>query len=242
MEGEAPRACARSRWQRSGWRRSAPSGPGCRVSRTSTRTGWRTRPWTPRPVARCGDVHRRWGQPSGASGQGPGASGEGSAPRGRGGLNEPGDPTPEAAEPAEPGPCTTPLIGWLDTDEVTTLILLRHGVTQFTMERRFSGPGGAEDPGLIDERSRTGGPSSAGVESGRRRSRRSWLRPCGVPETGRGCRGGTVPARCHRDGFSECAFRGMGRADIRGGLRAMAAGAGNLAPPHRHGHPAAVAG
>jgi probable phosphoglycerate mutase len=65
-------------------------------------------------------------------------------------VNEPGDPTPEAAEPAEPGP-HTPLIGWLDTDEVTTLILLRHGVTQFTVERRFSGPGGAQDPGLIDE-------------------------------------------------------------------------------------------
>ncbi len=62
--------------------------------------------------------------------------------------NQPGDPTPEAAEP----PSNTPLTGWLSRDdEVTTLIWLRHGLTRFTVERRFSGPGGAEDPGLTAE-------------------------------------------------------------------------------------------
>ncbi|MGH3507239.1 MAG: histidine phosphatase family protein, partial [Nocardioidaceae bacterium] len=64
------------------------------------------------------------------------------------GDNRPGDPTPEAPEP----PANSPLIGWLSqTDEATTVIMLRHGVTRFTIDKRFSGPGGAEDPGLTDE-------------------------------------------------------------------------------------------
>jgi probable phosphoglycerate mutase len=36
-------------------------------------------------------------------------------------------------------------------DDVTTVIMLRHGVTRFTIDKRFSGPGGPEDPGLTDE-------------------------------------------------------------------------------------------
>ena len=58
------------------------------------------------------------------------------------GDNRPGDPTPEAPSP----PVNSPLIGWLAGPE-TTLILLRHGVTDLTVDRRFSGSGGL-DPGL----------------------------------------------------------------------------------------------
>ena len=64
------------------------------------------------------------------------------------GANRPGDPTPEAPEP----PANSPLVGWLSgEDEVTTVILLRHGVTRFTIDKRFSGSGAREDPGLTDE-------------------------------------------------------------------------------------------
>jgi probable phosphoglycerate mutase len=81
------------------------------------------------------------------------ARGHESDPRGQdsghaSGVNAPGDPTPEAPEP----PANTPLIGWLSRfDDVTTMILLRHGVTRFTIDKRFSGPGGPVDPGLTDE-------------------------------------------------------------------------------------------
>jgi broad specificity phosphatase PhoE/ribonuclease HI len=83
-----------------------------------------------------------------------------------------GDPTPEAYEPPGSGPDALaagtpvppaaraaravrgaghPLLGWVGgLGEATTVILLRHGVTAHTAERRFSGPGG-EDPGLNGE-------------------------------------------------------------------------------------------
>ncbi|MBA2717507.1 MAG: bifunctional RNase H/acid phosphatase [Propionibacteriales bacterium] len=74
---------------------------------------------------------------------------------GRGGANRPGDPTPDALEPpaagiaGQPAP-TNPMLGWSDTlGAETTLILLRHGETDATVSRRFSGPGG-DDPGLND--------------------------------------------------------------------------------------------
>jgi broad specificity phosphatase PhoE/ribonuclease HI len=85
------------------------------------------------------------------------------------GHQYPGDPTPEAFEPPGSGPDALPagtpvppateagravrgtghpLLGWVGgLGEATTVILLRHGVTAHTAERRFSGPGG-EDPGL----------------------------------------------------------------------------------------------
>jgi probable phosphoglycerate mutase len=59
--------------------------------------------------------------------------------------------TPAAREPAPaPGASVVhPLINWSGlTGTPTKLILLRHGETRHTTERRFSGPGG-EDPGLI---------------------------------------------------------------------------------------------
>jgi probable phosphoglycerate mutase len=93
------------------------------------------------------------GQESPSSGHESQPRGHESQPRGREdepshGLNEPGDPTPDAPEP----PANSPLIGWArDADDVTTMILLRHGVTRFTVDKRFSGPGGAEDPGLTEE-------------------------------------------------------------------------------------------
>src|SRR4051794_5523298 len=44
-----------------------------------------------------------------------------------------------------------PLIGWRGLEGTPTkLILLRHGETQHTADRKFSGPGGPEDPGLTD--------------------------------------------------------------------------------------------
>jgi probable phosphoglycerate mutase len=66
------------------------------------------------------------------------------------------DPTPDALEAAEQVEVaeqrpSTPLIGWAtDHGEPTTVVLLRHGVTVHTTDRRFSGPGG-DDPGLTDE-------------------------------------------------------------------------------------------
>jgi ribonuclease H / adenosylcobalamin/alpha-ribazole phosphatase len=85
------------------------------------------------------------------------------------GHQYPGDPTPESFEPPGSGPDALPagtpvppatgagravrgaghpLLGWVGgLGEATTVILLRHGVTAHTAERRFSGPGG-EDPGL----------------------------------------------------------------------------------------------
>ncbi len=77
--------------------------------------------------------------------------------------NAPGDPTPEAWETAAPGSVggtvsvdpsaersRNPMLGWSDLGVVTTLVFLRHGLTQHTVDRKFSGPGG-DDPGLTDE-------------------------------------------------------------------------------------------
>jgi probable phosphoglycerate mutase len=88
------------------------------------------------------------------------------------GRQYPGDTTPEAFEPPGSGPDALPagppgtpaagarravrgaghpLLGWVGgLGDATTVILLRHGVTAHTAERRFSGPGG-EDPGLNSE-------------------------------------------------------------------------------------------
>lgn len=64
-------------------------------------------------------------------------------------------PVTDAAGPlrvdeAEIAPATpTTLIGWADLGEPTTLLLLRHGETELTVQKRFSGSGGA-DPALSD--------------------------------------------------------------------------------------------
>jgi probable phosphoglycerate mutase len=66
------------------------------------------------------------------------------------------DPTPDALEAAEEVEiadqrASMPLIGSAaDHGEPTTIVLLRHGITVHTVDRRFSGVGG-DDPGLTDE-------------------------------------------------------------------------------------------
>ncbi len=69
----------------------------------------------------------------------------------------PASPASRAAAPTtESGSTTgsapaTPRRGWgPDVGEPTTLILLRHGETEHTREKRFSGTGG-DDPGLTDD-------------------------------------------------------------------------------------------
>jgi ribonuclease H / adenosylcobalamin/alpha-ribazole phosphatase len=55
-----------------------------------------------------------------------------------------------------------PLVGWRGLDgPPTKLVLLRHGETQHTADKKFSGPGGPEDPELIE----------SGVEQARRAAR-----------------------------------------------------------------------
>jgi ribonuclease H / adenosylcobalamin/alpha-ribazole phosphatase len=62
------------------------------------------------------------------------------------GAEDPPDAT-EAAEAAE----ETPQRGWSPKGTPTTLILVRHGVTAHTSEKRFSGGLGSSNPGLTDE-------------------------------------------------------------------------------------------
>ena len=61
-----------------------------------------------------------------------------------------GPPRVDEAE-VEPAALTAPPppTGWVDLGPPTTLVLLRHGETTMTAERRFSGSGGA-DPGLTE--------------------------------------------------------------------------------------------
>lgn len=68
-------------------------------------------------------------------------------------VNPPGDPVPVAAEPPGPAPVQrkNPMLGWSGLlGAPTTVVMLRHGYTVHTVDKRFSGPGG-EDPGLTDE-------------------------------------------------------------------------------------------
>ena len=67
----------------------------------------------------------------------------------------------EARQGAEAVSPLHPLIGWSGLDgRPTKLLLLRHGETRHTADKKFSGPGG-DDPGLIE----------AGVEQARRAGR-----------------------------------------------------------------------
>lgn len=78
------------------------------------------------------------------------------------GVDDPEDPVIPGFDTGEPGPGgaddvppTAPppvrIVGWsrADLGEPSTLLLVRHGVTQHSVEHRFSGHGGA-DPGLLD--------------------------------------------------------------------------------------------
>lgn len=65
----------------------------------------------------------------------------------RGEVFTPGDVAEEVPEESS---VVHPLLGWSHPEATpTTLIFLRHGETQHTAERKFSGPGG-DDPGLIE--------------------------------------------------------------------------------------------
>ena len=59
-------------------------------------------------------------------------------------------PRPEQADPVHDAP-TNKLVGWAhDLGTPTTFVLLRHGETVHTREKRFSGSGG-DDPGLSED-------------------------------------------------------------------------------------------
>jgi len=58
---------------------------------------------------------------------------------------------PEAADPGEDTPPQTSRRGWGPPGDPTTLILVRHGVTAHTAEKRFSGGLSSSNPGLTDE-------------------------------------------------------------------------------------------
>jgi probable phosphoglycerate mutase len=64
----------------------------------------------------------------------------------------PADPTPAPDEPPSQAPTLrNPMLGWSGMlGEPTTFVLVRHGETIHTMDKKFSGPGG-DDPGLTDE-------------------------------------------------------------------------------------------
>jgi probable phosphoglycerate mutase len=69
-------------------------------------------------------------------------------------LNEALDGTPRGgAAPAaqETGTTRAPSQGWSPDATATTLVLVRHGVTDHTVDRRFSSGLGGSNPGLADE-------------------------------------------------------------------------------------------
>ncbi len=85
------------------------------------------------------------------------------------------DAAPEVVEPPSPGAAGLrvrldtasssrhAMQGWSGSlGDATTLVLLRHGVTRHTAERRFSGPGG-DDPGLLDEGCEQAGRAAAAL-------------------------------------------------------------------------------
>jgi ribonuclease H / adenosylcobalamin/alpha-ribazole phosphatase len=60
-------------------------------------------------------------------------------------------PSDDQAATAEAVSPVHPLIGWRGLEGTPTkVIMLRHGETQHTADRRFSGPRGSQDPGLTD--------------------------------------------------------------------------------------------
>ena len=72
-----------------------------------------------------------------------------------------GRPAPLASRPAQPSvqasvqaparAATTEQRGWSAAGTATTLVLVRHGVTGHTLDKRFSGGLGGSNPGLVDE-------------------------------------------------------------------------------------------
>jgi probable phosphoglycerate mutase len=67
------------------------------------------------------------------------------------GTDEPEEAAEQVAEKPETTGKEQPSRGWSPKSTPTTLILVRHGVTAHTAEKRFSGGLGSSNPGLTDE-------------------------------------------------------------------------------------------
>ena len=88
-----------------------------------------------------------------------------------------------AAEGDPPATMQSQVRGWsASTSDPTTLILVRHGVTAHTVEKRFSGGLASANPGLSDE-----GRTQVRATDCPRRQRRiaAWLPPCRTSGTAR---------------------------------------------------------
>src|SRR5438270_889262 len=75
-----------------------------------------------------------------------------------------GNPGPAAYEPAELAEDARPskLVGWAhDLGLPTTFVLLRHGETELTREKRFSGSGGADPSMSADGRAQAAAAAAA---------------------------------------------------------------------------------
>ena len=186
-----------------GWRRPGRRTPGCRGSRTSTPTGSLNEALDGAGGPDAGG--RPTGRPAGRAG------------RARTGAGRPGA-APTRGWSAGPAP-------------PTTLVLVRHGVTAHTVDKRFSGGLGGSNPGLTDE-------GRAQV-----RATADWLAPLAERDRrGRLLAGAPHPrvrrdprrarlgrplvdrGRPRRDGV-----RHLGRADLRGDPGAPPRRAGRLA-------------
>ena len=107
--------------------------------------------WVPRESNRDADRLANLAMDAAARGQRYVVGRRRPSPAEQGADGQPGDPVPSALEPPAPAaeaPRILPFSG-TEVGPATTLVLLRHGVTWHTVERRFSGPGG-DDPGLTD--------------------------------------------------------------------------------------------
>jgi len=62
-----------------------------------------------------------------------------------------GKPVRRAPGDRPPAPAAAPQRGWSPGGPVTTLVLVRHGVTAHTVDKRFSGGLAGSNPGLADE-------------------------------------------------------------------------------------------
>ena len=160
--------------------------PGCRASRTSTPTGWPTRRSTPPPAGRRG--RRPTARPSCAG-----------AGRGRGaGRRSPAGPQAR-------------LVGWdAELGTPTTTVLLRHGETPHTAEKRFSGSGG-HGPGAVRGGPASGGCGGRATRGHRRRRRGRRLADAADPADGRRGRRPLSARRCARSTRSASARSASGR-------------------------------
>ena len=112
------------------------------------------------------------------------------------------------------------IAGWEQQDPPTRQLLLRHGATPYTVDRRFSGMGG-EDPGLSDEgREQARRAAEALVERGVEVIVASPMRRTRQTAEDRG--GGAGPGDRVGRGLRRGRVRRMGGADLRPGHGALA--------------------